>query len=524
MKDNKIYERVKTIDKEKRAYDTLIQDIEESPFSHTTLTKEELYKESKKALKKALLSSEFIVKTINEEIKLQEEEKENPNKLSEFIKAQRQAVEKFKENIEEYELTQEEIQYILNTYSKEISEEEIIEAFNISINNLKKTLNEYLKASSKETYKKYVNDLVDNVYIKYKFFVKYQEFFEILLSRVYVRDKALYSDCYILHLSEELKNEIYEKLSIKRKLLLKEQDKEKEEKDNVINYIQEELSIIEYDDKAIMYRNALTNIVSKEKNNNIVNYANKDIELKPISIEKNNEIINEKLEPYDLQVLDFIIDKFYKRGYLEFTDTQIANYMYEEKGTKAHIEDRRKVNESILKIQSIRLSLDFRYKQDKKAKVWSNNPLIWLKHVGANIDSEVNKYRILGKPFYLDFIELSDTKAIEYPRKILYLRSNNKYKTIKSHNVRIYLVEQIKTLPNEDKHYISIETLYNIMNITKEKYQSPNTLKKERSKGLKIVKDAFKDIKSEGLSFYYSEDNSSRTIKGYWISKKPIID
>lgn len=519
MDKKEVYEKVKIIEKEKRIYDAVLNSIEENPVFNTSYTTEQLYKKSKMALRDALLDKDFITKVIDAEINFQENEKQNPNLLSEFIKHQKEAINNVSEDFKDFELSEEEKQFILDTYSRDISEEEIINAIDSSIKEILKSFKSYLKAYDTPKYIKYVNDLVDNVYLNYDFFVKHQNILDILLHHVYVRDKEKNQDSYILHFSREYQEDIYNKLSIKKQLLNNE---DKKEDNPVISYIQEELSVIEYDDKAIMYRNALTNIISKEQNELL--QANKDVEIKPVSIEKNKEIISEKLEPFDLQVLDFIIDKIYKRGLLEFTDTQIATYMYEEKGQNAHIEDRRKVNESILKIQNVRLNLEFKYKLNNKAKIWSNNPLIWLKHVGANIDSEVNKYRILGKPFYLDFNELSETKRIEYPRKILYSRSNNKYKTMRSHNIRIYLVEIIKTLPNEDKHYIDIDKLYRVMDITSEKYPSYNSFKKERSKGLRIIKDALIDIKKEGVIFYYSEDNVGRTIKGYWISKKPILE
>lgn len=477
----------------------------------------------KQRLIKALNNKSIVNSAFLEMIEQKKDFLNNEDNINDIIKNNKEYLNDYlskyaKDSTEEEKETIKKL--LQDTYTSD--KEEVKKQLNKTIEDYKKQNISYINAIENKNYNNYINDLFNTSdLLKYDFFTKYDLSFLYYVHEQITDFKNINNNDDIKEYQKELNyiQDLVKKVNYKKFILISENNN----KDvPLTNYIQDELIIREYDDKAIMYRSSLTNLIRKEQNNFL--NLNSNIKLKPESIKKNTEIINKYLDNSDLQILDFIISNYYKKGILEFTDTQLANEMFNEKGSQAHVEDRRKINERIIKIQSVRLNLDFELEGNKNAEVWSNNPLIWLKHVGAKIDSEVNRYRILGKPFYLDFNEQAGLIEIEYPRGVLYTRSNNKYKTFRSHNVRIYLVELIKTLPDEDKHYINIDTLYSCMSITAEKYPSYNSFKKERSKGLKIIRDALIDIKKEGINFYYSEDNVGRTIKGFWISKKPILE
>lgn len=486
------------------------------------LNDKELYKSTKQALNEALYSEDFIKEIVNEEINEQLKDSEDAYFLSHYIQDHKDFLERFKETDDFKEMNEEEQKAFIKTFTQDLTEEEIKEEIYNSIDILKNDLKDYLKAIKTKKYIKYVNDLLNSVYLNYDFFITHQTIIEIILNNISVEDSYINeNNAVVYRVSIEYIDEIKEKIKAKRQLILKESKKVNNLND-VLKYDIKPLplkfnEILTLSNTALIDTYSLTHSTALEDNGLIKQF---NYTIKQDSLNNAIEDIN-KLSETDKQILDIITIEFYlKQNKIVFSDRDIAVTLT-QKDSQATIHDNMllDINKSILKLQNTRITLDYQskkaFKDNNYRIIQDDNPLIWLRTRNDIKDTKTQWYQIINTPFYVDYLRVSNSKLLEFKRETLYKEIKGIDKRLKNQNIRL-LINRRLILAKDMKidFYINVEDIY------KEQQAKTYKQKQDARKVTEIILDSIKD--SEG--FNYNKDNTGvrGSIKGYWIRfKKP---
>lgn len=408
---------------------------------------------------------------------------------------------------------------------KDYLEELFVTDKDILINNLTKEIDQakeeqkkIIKAVERKSYSKYIDDLLSDKPLKYAFFTKYNYMLMFLIDQV-IAPKNISK-------KEKEERERYINLLTNKINLKFVSDKEKTKKGNNLNDILDsnfKPSPLYFSEYLTFSNSALIDSLSHThsivlKDNGLIKQFDYTINQESINNATND--IN-KLNELDRFVLDTITIEFYlKRHRIVFSDRDIA-LLLAQTDSKVSISDKflKQINESILKIQNVRITLDYESKKvfenNSHRIIEDNNPLIWLKTRKDIKDTKTQWYQILNTPFYYDYLSITNNKLLEFNRSILYKEIEGKDKSINNQKIRLLINRRLRTAKDlKIDFYISTNEIY--------KEQQCET-RKQKQDAREMAKKILDNLKNDE-GFNYREDNTGvkGSIKGYWIEfKKP---
>lgn len=299
-------------------------------------------------------------------------------------------------------------------------------------------------------------------------------------------------------------------------------------KDTSVKYEQLTLNL-EYNDQATLTSTPLINSIAEIKADQI---GVKDIallrgfsyELDADTTENSEEQLN-KLNELDRFVLDTIVVDFYLQQQITvFSDRQITTQYTNKYGDKKVSKTLQKdINESILKLQNIRVELDYKsiekYKE-KNIDVKRNNPLLWLESIQVNADTTSNYYKILGTPFYYTYLKQTNNQLIPYNRELLTMNIKGVDKRRENQDLRHYLIRRLADMNTFNAQiYIKTSQIYTVQGVNSSNYPTDSKLKKARYLARERTETLLNEFKKQ-YNFTYSQDNEGKRIKGYFIKPK----
>ena len=292
-------------------------------------------------------------------------------------------------------------------------------------------------------------------------------------------------------------------------------------------YEQIPLNFFEYEDRATLTETPLLNELALTKlEDRDIKVINGDrFVLDNISTIKSNETI-EKLTELDRFILNTaVLDIYYTKGDSVFSDRQLAT-LYSNKYGRENVSPKLldEINKSLLKLQSIRISLDYKNQEKaKKTKIKGakrDNPLLWLERLEVKEDTTSNFYRLIEIPFYLTYLQDTHAKLLSYDRGVLFKPIKGVKKTSENQALRSYLNRRLVSLNTLDTNiYISVKDIYEVLEIKADDYKNDNQLRKARYNAREKTEKILNEFKKE-YSFNFNQDNEKRGIKGYIITPK----
>lgn len=237
------------------------------------------------------------------------------------------------------------------------------------------------------------------------------------------------------------------------------------------------------------------------------------IELKEETITEGNEKLNQLTE-IDTLVLDTIVlDFYYKQEKMTFTDKEVATWINQENAkTTVPKVTREQVNESILKLQSIRVDLKYRSLQEINNEILNlkiGNPLLWIRErLELEGSNGIKMYEIITEPFYFTYLKVTNTTLIEFKRELLTNNYKGVDKSVDNQAVRIYLIKRLepKNRLNSNEIFININDIYEIQGATPANYTTAATLRKAKERARKRAETILNEFKKE-YKFTYEPDN-----------------
>lgn len=447
----------------------------------------------------------------------------------------------------ESKITKEYLEWYKKTY---LNKEELIAYCEQLLEQSEKEKNELLEMIKTTEYESAVRDLLNENKneLKYDIFSKIEnenaipnflslaidvintnkiknEFLEISVhnltkNHIYYKEMLL-NDKYI-KTSKEIK-ELIDYICFINEKIDKNKDKEKQK------FKYEFIPLpLEYPTTATIASTSLINEIAVNKFNDITlkdNYLinNLHYDLEQESIEKSQKIIG-NLNELDIFVLNTItIDFILKQNKWTFSDYELAN-LYTQKGGKVTPIRKIKedVNKSIIKLQNTRISLSGKSVEIFKKqhiKISGKNPLLWVENVEVKSGNTTNYYRAIKVPFYLNYLEATNSELITYNRELLYLDIKGIDKSPNNQDLRYYLIRRLaplKSYPNEI--YITTNDIYEVQHATAEYYPNPTNLKKARQRVREHTEILLKQMKKE-YNFTYRKDVNKR-VRGFFIIPK----
>lgn len=237
------------------------------------------------------------------------------------------------------------------------------------------------------------------------------------------------------------------------------------------------------------------------------------IELKEETITEGNEKLNQLTE-IDTLVLDTIVlDFYYKQEKTTFTDKEVATWINEVNAkTTVPKVTREQVNESILKLQSIRVDLKYRSLQEINNEILNlkiGNPLLWIRErLELEGSNGIKMYEIITEPFYFTYLKVTNTTLIEFKRELLTNNYKGVDKSVDNQAVRIYLIKRLepKNRLNSNEIFININDIYEIQGATPANYTTAAKLRKAKERARKRAETILNEFKKE-YKFTYEPDN-----------------
>lgn len=284
-------------------------------------------------------------------------------------------------------------------------------------------------------------------------------------------------------------------------------------------------TFITYQDRATLTKDPFINELSIIKYNSN-NLPALDMVLKEETITEGKEKLS-VLSLLDQFVLRTIVLDFYgKQNKRTFTDKDVVIWATQTNAKKPVTEiTREQVNESILKLQNVRVDLKYKSLQtinneEINAKV--GNPLVWIKErIELEGDNGVKKYEILDVPFYYTYLIVTQTPLIDFDRKLLTDDYKGIDKSLDNQQLRYYLVTRLepKSRLNSKQIFISADDIYKIQGATPENYTTASTLRKARErvrKRTEIILNEYRKI----YKFQYIADDLTTISKADETGKK----
>lgn len=491
------------------------------------MNKQEFKEKIKSVLYDALLDKEFLLSTIEEEIT------KNNNNLNseEYIK---QAIKEGKDDYNEIILedilkdlnVKEKEDYIKEFKKRRLTKKGIKQALTQDIQSLLHTKIVIENTIDKPIYKEYVIDLLENKTLKYDYFCKldisliYVITNKLDIYKEAIKDKELDSFLILIKFERELTKKILNKSELINK-----------NTQPPIKYEQQTLDLINitYSNRANVRVNKITNDLSVVSNNGF--YESMDYkmaqEIKTLtfnieneSIEESQNIIN-KLDKTDIMVLNAIIDIYKQYGINKtFTNTQIANKIYNETGQEIKKEQKEIIHKSIEKLTSTKIKIGFTSEVKGKARKLSTlDYLVKLTPLKYEATTTTYYYSIDKEPLYYQYLNLTNNNNViegkPYNRALLTDNIKGTKKTKQWQEVRYYLIEQFSLDLNE--FILDLNTIYKIIGLDKNNKQYKTQTFRAR-KQLKTILERFKKEKEYNFKCIELKDNRGN-LTGYKVIK-----
>lgn len=238
-----------------------------------------------------------------------------------------------------------------------------------------------------------------------------------------------------------------------------------------------------------------------------------NIELKEETITEGDKKLQQLTVIDNLVLNTIVLDFYYKQEKTTFTDKEVATWINQENAkTTVPKVTREQVNESILKLQNIRVDLKYRSLQEINNETLNlkiGNPLLWIRErLEVEGSNGIKKYEIITEPFYFTYLKVTNTPLIEFKRELLTNNYKGVDKSLDNQAVRYYLIKRLepKNRLNSDEIFININDIYEIQGATPANYTTAATLRKAKERARKRAETILNEFKKE-YKFTYEPDN-----------------
>lgn len=237
------------------------------------------------------------------------------------------------------------------------------------------------------------------------------------------------------------------------------------------------------------------------------------IELKEETITEGDKKLQQLTVIDNLVLNTIVLDFYYKQEKTTFTDKEVATWINQENAkTTVPKVTREQVNESILKLQNIRVDLKYRSLQEINNEALNlkiGNPLLWIRErLEVEGSNGIKKYEIITEPFYFTYLKVTNTTLIEFKRELLTNNYKGVDKSLDNQAVRYYLIKRLepKNRLNSDEIFININDIYEIQGATPANYTTAAKLRKAKERARKRAETILNEFKKEYKFTYYADD------------------